>query len=205
MLLSIADPYVIVVFGEYRQKGNQNTAPPSDYALVTELCEGKPLPDAPKGVTPSVAAPQSHNHTTCMLRKMAGAEHQILYHRPQSPAANFPLGWLLVLEGFLTNHPEEIESNHCQFQHQGIGDKLPGRKTFHIHVGFQFAVVLLTFPMSMVGGDDIIVRPAQIGPEHIQLNIREHEDLAVFVNGALNDFVDDPHSHCLRFPGTGLV
>ena len=63
-----------------------------------------------------------------MLRKMAGAEHQILNHRPQSPAANLPLGWLLVLEGFLTNHPEEVERNHRQFEHQSIGSKLSRRK-----------------------------------------------------------------------------
>ena len=103
MLLSIADLYVIVVFGEYRQKGNQNTAPPGDYALVTELCKGKPFPDAPKGVPPSIATPQSHNHTTRMLRKMAGAENQVLNYCPKSPAANLPLGWLRVLEEFLTN------------------------------------------------------------------------------------------------------
>ena len=86
-------------FSANTAKSVTHTAPPGDYSLVTELCEGKPFPDTPKGVTPSIAAPQSHNHTTCMLRKMAGAEHQIFYHRPQSPAANFPLGWLLVLEG----------------------------------------------------------------------------------------------------------
>ena len=73
-----------------------------------------PLPDAPKGVTPCVAASQSHNQTTCMLRKMAGTEHQILNHCPQSPAANLPLRWLPVFEGFLANHPQQVEGNHRQ-------------------------------------------------------------------------------------------
>ena len=68
-----------------------------------------------------------------MLREMAGTEHQILNHCPQSPAANLPLCRLLVPEGFLTNHPKEVESDHCQFQYQGIGSKLPRRKTLDIH------------------------------------------------------------------------
>ena len=97
-----------VLIGEHRQKGNQNTAPPGEYALVTELCEGEPFPDAPKGVTPSIAAPQSHNQTPRMLREMTGTKHQILNYCPQPPAANLFLGRLLVFEGFLANHPEEL-------------------------------------------------------------------------------------------------
>ena len=88
-----------------------------------------------------------------MLREMAGTKHQILNHCPQPPAANLPLGRLLVFKGFLTNHPEKIIGDHRQFQNQGIGSKLPGRKTLHIHVGFQLTVVLLAFPVSMVGCD----------------------------------------------------
>ena len=37
------------------------------------------------------------------------------------------------------------------------------------------------------------------------LNVRDHEDLAMLVNGAFCDFVDDPHSRRLRFARTGLV
>ena len=84
-------------YNKSRQNGNANKASPGDYAVVNELYEGKPLPDAPKGVTPCVAASQSHNQTTCMLRKMAGTEHQILNHCPQSPAANLPLRGCLCL------------------------------------------------------------------------------------------------------------
>ena len=94
---------------------------PGDYALVTKLREGEPLPDAPKGMSPSVAASQSHNQTTCMFREMAGTEHQVLNHCPKSAAANLLLCWLLVPEGFLTNHPKEVVSDHRKFQYQGIG------------------------------------------------------------------------------------
>ena len=137
-------------YNKSRQNGNANKASPGDYAVVNELYEGKPLPDAPKGVTPCVAASQSHNQTTCMLRKMAGTEHQILNHCPQSPAANLPLRWLPVFEGFLANHPQQVEGNHRQLQNQRIGGKLSGRKAFNIHVGLQFAVILLTFAMCVV-------------------------------------------------------
>ena len=108
-------------------------------------------------------------------------------------AANLPLCRLFVLERFLTDHPEEVESNHRQYHYQGIGGKLPGRKRFHIYVSLQFAVVLLAFPMSMVGCDDVIIGPSQVGPEHVQFNVRNHEDLAMLINGAFNDFIDDPH------------
>ena len=106
---------------------------------------------------PCVAAAQSHNQTPRVFREMAGTKHQVFNHCPQSPAANLPFGRLLVFEGFLTNHPEEVVGDHCQFQYQGIGSKLPGRKTFHIHIGFQFTVVLLGFSMRVVGSDDIII------------------------------------------------
>ena len=71
----------------------------ADIVRILEVYdEGEPLPDAPKGVSPSIAATQGHNQTTCMLREMAGTEHQILNHCPQSPAANLPLCRLLVPE-----------------------------------------------------------------------------------------------------------
>jgi hypothetical protein len=130
---------------------------PGDYALVTKLREGEPFPDAPKGMSPSVAASQSYNQTTCMFREMAGTEHQVLNHCPKSAAANLPLCWLLVPEVFLTNHPKEVVSDHRKFQYQGIGSKLPGRKTFDIHIRLKFAVVLFAFPMGMVRSEDIIV------------------------------------------------
>ena len=85
-----------------------------------------------------------------MLCEMAGTKHQILNHCPQSPAMNFPLRRLLVLERFLANHPQQIEGNHRKFQNQRIGSKLPGRQAFNIHVGFQFAVILFAFPMRML-------------------------------------------------------
>ena len=107
-----AKTFSIGHYNKSRQNGNANKASPGDYAVVNELYEGKPLPDAPKGVTPCVAASQSHNQTTCMLRKMAGTEHQILNHCPQSPAANLPLRWLPVFEGFLANHPQQVEGKH---------------------------------------------------------------------------------------------
>lgn len=156
-------------------------------------------------MTPCIAASQSHNHAACVLREMAGTEHQILDHCPQSPAANLPLRWLLVFEGFLANHSQQIEGDHRQFQNKRIGSKLSRGKPFHIYVCLQFTVVLFAFSVRMVGSNDVIIGPSKVGPEHVQFNIRDHEDLAVFVNGTLNDFVDDPHAHRLRFPGTVLV
>ena len=92
-----------------------------------------------------------------MLREMAGTEHQILNHSPQPAAANLPFCRLLVPEGFLTNHPKEVEGDHRQFQYQSIGSKLPGRKTLDIHICLQLAMVLFAFPMGMVRSDDVIV------------------------------------------------
>ena len=123
-----------------------------------------------------------------MLREMAGAEHQILNHFPQSPVSNLSLDRLFVFEGFPAYHPEEVAGDHRQLQDQSIGGKLSGRKTFHIRVSFQFTVILLAFSMCMTGRNDIIIRPSEVCPEHVQFNVREHKDLAMLINGTLNDF-----------------
>jgi hypothetical protein len=60
------------IFQQTQQKWQTKQSLPSDYAFVTELCESKPLPDAPKGMTPCVAASQSRNQTARMLREMTG-------------------------------------------------------------------------------------------------------------------------------------
>ena len=70
-----------------------------------------------------------------MLREMAGTEHQILDHCPQSLASNLPLDRLFVFEGFLADHPEEVIGDHRQFQDQSIGGNFPeGRRSTSMSV-----------------------------------------------------------------------
>ena len=54
--------------------------------------------------------------------------------------------------------------------------------------------------MGMVQADDVIIRIAQICPERVDLDIRHEQELAVFVDRTLNDFVDDPHADAPLLP-----
>ena len=89
---------------------------------------------------------------------------------------------------------EDIESKNGQVEYERVCFEFSGRKTFYIHVGFDLAVVLLTLAVCVIGRNNLCIRPSGICPPHIQLDVRHNQNLSVFVYGALDHLIDDPHS-----------
>ena len=129
-----------------------------------------------------------------MLCDVAGAEDQVLNDRPNPTALDIPLPGRAVFQGFLTDHAQEVIGQDHQLQHQTIGGKLARGQTFHVHVGLDLAVVLFTLAMRMVAGYDIIIRPAEVGPPGVYLDVRQCQTLSMFVYGALDDLIADPQT-----------
>ena len=59
--------------------------------------------------------------------------------------------------------------------------------------------------MGMIQTEDVIIRIAQICPERIDLDVRHEQELAVFVDRTLNDFVDNPHANIPSLPIGGFI
>ena len=106
-------------------------------------------------------------------------------HSAQPPSPDMTLIALLVLQRFLSNHAEQIVSDHRQFQYQGVCIELARGEAFNVHVSLQFAVILLALAMCVVGFDDFVIGPIEICPPHVDLDIRQHEHLAVLINMTL--------------------
>lgn len=94
-----------------------------------------------------------------MAGQVSCDQDQIGDHSPQPSAANGTLVRLLVLQRLLPNHAQQIVSDHRKLKYQSVRIKLAGREALNVHVGFQLAVVLLAFAVSMVGFDDLIPLP----------------------------------------------
>ena len=103
---------------------------------------------------------------------MTTNQHQVLDHGPDSTTLNHLLGIGFVLQGLLTDHPEQVVSDNRQFQNQSIGTKLTRREAFNVHIRLDLAVELFAFGMGMVRIDDGLISPIQIGPPGIDFDIR---------------------------------
>ncbi len=63
-----------------------------------------------------------------------------------TPVYFLPFWVIPFFQGFLTNNPQDIIGNHCQFQHQLVAFKFPGWQSFNIHICLDLAVILLASP-----------------------------------------------------------
>ena len=52
---------------------------------------------------------------------------------------------LLVLEGFLSNHTQNVERDHCQFQYEGITTSMGLRKAIKLEVTIPETKVISRF------------------------------------------------------------
>lgn len=50
----------------------------------------------------------------------------------------------------IPDHPQDVIGIHCKLQNKLICVELPGWEPLQIHIGLDFAVELLAFPMCMV-------------------------------------------------------
>ena len=157
-----------------------------------------------KGVRPDVTSPQRHSHFPRVKRNMGAELDQVRDYGSQAPAPDRAGLRLLMAKGFLADHPKQIEGNHRKLQHQRIGGELAGGQALHVHVGLQLAVVLLAFSMGVVRFDDFVVSPAEVRPPGVHFNVGNQQYLAVLVDGALDNLVDNPQ-RLVRgsFPGYG--
>ena len=73
-----------------------------------------------------------------------------------------------------------IANNPSEGYYQLICFKFAGWEPFHVHVRFQFAVVLLTFSVGVVGIHDRFICPAKVRPPCIHLDIRNKKNLSFF-------------------------
>ena len=85
----------------------------------------------------------------------------------------------------ITKDSEDIECKNGQVEYERVCFEFSRRKAFYVHIGLDLAVVLLTFSVRVIGCNNVCIRPAEICPSHIQLNLRHKQNLSVFVYGAL--------------------
>ena len=130
---------------------------------------------------------------------VAGAKYQILDNSTQSTAFYVVLFRGTVLQGFLANHAKKIVGEYSKFHYQTICGELAGWQAFYIHICLDFAMVLLTFTMCVIGRNYLVICPAEVRPPSIYLNIRREKYLPMLVNRALDNFIADPQAYSLPF------
>ena len=92
-----------------------------------------------------------------MAGQMPSEQNEIRDDCSQPATTYRTLFRLLVLEGFLPNHTQNVERDHCQFQYEGVGFEFAGRQPFDVHICLELAVILLALSMSVVGFDDLVI------------------------------------------------
>lgn len=138
-------------------------------------------------MSPDITFAQTHNQLPCMLGNMACHHNHVADNRTES-ATMYLMACFSSANGFLSNHPQDIVGKNGQFKHQFIGVKLSGRQPFHIHIGLDFTVKLLTFTMGMVILNDFFIYHPGIRPPSVHFQIRRKK-LTIFIDGAFYDFV----------------
>ena len=84
--------------------------------------------------------------TAGMLCNVTCHHDHITNHRtqPSSPDFMFCL-CTLPADAFLSDHPQNVIGQDCQFQYQLIGLKFAGWQPLHIHIGLDLAMELLVY------------------------------------------------------------
>ena len=125
-----------------------------------------------------------------MLCNVTCHHDHITNHRAQPSAPDFMFCLCaLPADAFLSDHPQNVIGQDCQFQYQLIGLKFAGWQPLHIHIGLDLAMELLTFAVGMVESYDFAVRHSKVCPPGIDFNVAFQKELAIFINGTVYDLV----------------
>ncbi len=108
-------------------------------------------------------------------------------------------------DGFLPEHPENVICQHCKFQYQSIGFKFAVWQPFQIHICFYFTMELLAFSLGMVKSNDLRVCQPKVCPLGIYLNVIWEQELSLFINGSVYDFITCADGNVFFFPGLCFV
>lgn len=82
-----------------------------------------------------------------MTGQMSGDLNEVRDHGAQPSSPDTALIALLVLQRFLPDHAEQIVSDHRQLQYQSVCIEFARGEALNVHVGLQFAVILLALTM----------------------------------------------------------
>lgn len=95
-------------------------------------------------------------------------------------------------KAMLTDDAQCVVGDHRQMQHQAVAGKMPAWQPFDIHVGFQFAVILLAGAVIMVQVDHFRRGHFhQRAPVGFHFDFRKHQLLSLFIDGALDHLEND--------------
>ena len=106
---------------------------------------------------------------------------------------------ILFLHRFRADDTENVVCDHREFQNQSVRFKFAAWQSFNSHIGFYFAVELLTNRMVMVKFDNIFIRNIQRGPVHIDIYIRNHEQLTIRRHGSFGDLINHSDRDFIAF------
>ena len=133
-----------------------------------------------KDMSPNIAFSKPDDQPTCVRGYMTCHHDQIANDRAQPTTPNLTLlTRSSSANGALPNHTQNIIRYHPQFKNECICSKLSGWKPLQVHVGFDLAVELLTFPMGVIQPDDFFIRITEVCPPGFNFHLGHKIELAI--------------------------